>query len=754
MKRVLAALIVPLLIMGGGLSYKIKENNFAIEADFVNNSKNIIKDLQLYGKNRLVPLCEESYLAPNEEIRCFSLKEKRFYIRGKSCDFLKEPLNLDNGDFQKGDLKGWNRWQNVQIINDKNNLLAKIYKDEDIGYLYRDIKVDDKGIYIISFDAKAAFENINPASALLTPINEEGMAVGKWKEVKIIRSGFKNYTLSIKLPENAVAIRILFSNNFSNYLLVDNIKLFKVVDIDEDSCERVEEEINSNIEPLSSSFKSRNTQKASLGDRVWYDENINGIQDLNESNLGIEGVKVHLYKDGKDTGIMTTTKKGGIYLFENLEPNHYYSIKVDLPKNYKGFTLQNRGDDESKDRDVNGFGESDKVYLKAGENYRDLDVGLVCKCVAWINIKKYTNNQDANTPPGAIVKVGDKVIWKYIVSNTSAAKVCEIEVYDDQEGEISCPKDCLEANESMSCFKEGVAKEGLYKNMARVIATGPGGQKITDNDPSHYFGEIAKIDLEKYTNNEDADNPPGVLVGAGEKVIWKYVVKNIGNVKLYNVEVKDDKEGIICSGFNLDINESKVCTKEGIAQDKSYENKAIATAISEYKTKVSDSDLSHYYILSGSSIGDYYWYDENVNGIQDPDEPGVVGMEVSLYNEQGVLLRKIKTDKKGRYLFDHLEPGKYRIKCKLPDTYLFTIKDKGDDNKDSDVNKEGWSDWIVLGENDHQRKWDCGIFCSCDEYKLEGKDDSDSSPSLNHLFVLLLIIFTMVIALLARGVKE
>jgi uncharacterized repeat protein (TIGR01451 family) len=66
----------------------------------------------------------------------------------------------------------------------------------------------------------------------------------------------------------------------------------------------------------------------SLGNRVWFDANNNGIMDAGE--IGISGVNVVLYKDANNDGVPdgpaianTTTDTNGYYLFDNLDPGTY-----------------------------------------------------------------------------------------------------------------------------------------------------------------------------------------------------------------------------------------------------------------------------------------------------------------------------------------------------------------------------------------------------------------------------------------------
>jgi len=51
-------------------------------------------------------------------------------------------------------------------------------------------------------------------------------------------------------------------------------------------------------------------------------------------------------------------------------------------------------------------------------------------------------------------------------------------------------------------------------------------------------------------------------------------------------------------------------------------------------------------------IGDFVWHDENKNGIQDPDEKPLKGVQLSLFNSQCNLIGSTLTDNYGRYLFN------------------------------------------------------------------------------------------------------
>jgi len=485
---------------------------------------------------------------------------------------------------------------------------------------------------------------------------------------------------------------------------------------------------------------------ATLTGLVWYDENSNGIQD--EVNKGIAKIRVHLLKDGEDTGEMVETDVNGTYLFDNLEGDHNYSIKVDKPKNYPYFTLQNEGDDDTKDSDIYyKDGTSDAVLLKAGDCYSDLDAGLLCVCKGAIRVEKSTNSEDADKPEDAVIlKVGDVVTWEYEIENPSNLKVCNIKLVDDKEGNIECPNNCLDAHTSMTCIKTGIAKEGNYTNEATVSGVvEDNNNTVIDKDTSNYFGGNPKIAIIKYIHGYKNSNETPIL-GVGDSIQWDYEVTNIGNVKLTNIVVTDDKEGVVdCPKDTLEPSQSMTCIKKGTVKEGNYTN--IATVKSQWETQevaVAGTSQTSSYQGKSACLGNFMWLDENLNGVQDEGEPGIIDIKVELYDANGTLLKTTKTDKNGKYLFCGLKPGSYKVKFEQPNTYLFTFKDKGSDLKDSDVDKKGWTQTIVIKPGETNLTVDAGVYCECDDSKVNPQDYKKLSANLSFGGFAIMLIFIFI----------
>jgi hypothetical protein len=213
-----------------------------------------------------------------------------------------------------------------------------------------------------------------------------------------------------------------------------------------------------------------------------------------------------------------------------------------------------------------------------------------------ITIEKATNGDDADTPPGPSIPIGDTVTWTYVVTNTSNVELINVAVVDDQGVTVSCPETTLAAGASMTCTATGVAVVGQYANVGTVTGVDPLEAELTASDPSHYLGVDASIDIEKATNGQDADTPPGPTIPVGDTVTWTYVVTNTGSVALTGVMVVDDQGvTVTCPRTSLAVGETMTCVATGVAVAGQYANNGTVAGFDPSQTIVTDIDPSHYY---------------------------------------------------------------------------------------------------------------------------------------------------------------
>ena len=234
-----------------------------------------------------------------------------------------------------------------------------------------------------------------------------------------------------------------------------------------------------------------------------------------------------------------------------------------------------------------------------------------------VEIVKSTNLEDANEPTGPFVTVGGRVVWRYLITEHWQCAPMTCTVTDDQAPFIFCPRPVLLPGRSVACFSQGVATAGQYANIGSVEGRSiVSGNTATDEDPSHYFGVVGQIQIEKSTNGEDADVAPGPFIAPGNAVNWTYVVTNTGNSDLTEIAVSDDKGvAVSCPETELAPAASMECSAEGTAEPDLYSNNATVTGITPTGELVDDVDPSHYF-GDAPAIN----LEKDTNGV-DADEP-------------------------------------------------------------------------------------------------------------------------------------
>lgn len=115
---------------------------------------------------------------------------------------------------------------------------------------------------------------------------------------------------------------------------------------------------------------------ATVGNRVWFDENANGIQEEFEPKA--EGVNVQVYNMNHELVDEALTDEDGIYEVEYLRKEEYY-LKFEAPDGL-AFTFADASSDEDKDSDVThamGLNTTNPIKFNPGEKIINVDAGMV-----------------------------------------------------------------------------------------------------------------------------------------------------------------------------------------------------------------------------------------------------------------------------------------------------------------------------------------------------------------------------------------
>jgi len=126
-----------------------------------------------------------------------------------------------------------------------------------------------------------------------------------------------------------------------------------------------------------------------------------------------------------------------------------------------------------------------------------------------------------------------------------------------------------------------------------------------------YNDAAPAITIVKTTNGADGLNIP-----EGTPITWSYTVRNTGNVSLGEIEVTDDKEGLVAyqsgdtnDNQRLDLDEAWIYLATGTAIIGSYENMGTATGVT--------SDVFGNELVTASDLSNY------TGTISEPDVPSV-----------------------------------------------------------------------------------------------------------------------------------
>ena len=122
-------------------------------------------------------------------------------------------------------------------------------------------------------------------------------------------------------------------------------------------------------------------RSARVGDRVWFDQNLDGLQNPAETN-GISNLWVELLDTNASVVAGTFTSDEGLYLFEDLAPGTYL-VRFDLSDIFahSWITLPNQGGDDALDSDATILDGSGRAWtelfaLASGQTNLLVDLGL------------------------------------------------------------------------------------------------------------------------------------------------------------------------------------------------------------------------------------------------------------------------------------------------------------------------------------------------------------------------------------------
>ncbi|KPI17159.1 Cna B domain protein [Actinobacteria bacterium OK074] len=461
-----------------------------------------------------------------------------------------------------------------------------------------------------------------------------------------------------------------------------------------------------------------------IGNRVWYDANGNGVQDPSEPPVA--GVVVTLTDTNGRTLTARTDANGEYYLgtADGLKPNTSYEAAFDYsnvdPAGLPGsptlaslkWTKTAVGSDRTIDSNVDATGKTTVDVGDPGTVDHTIDAGLVGPVNKLGDYVWYDNNEngiqdaDEKPAPGVTVNLVDPATDTVIKTATTDDKG----TYLFDQLPDGAYKVCFVKPDGYVFTKQNAGADGddsvvdPTTGCTDSVTLGPDKREDLTLDaglvPLNKVGDYVWYD----TNGDGIQDPtekpaPGVTVNlvdpATDTVLktvktddaGKYLFADLADGDYKVCFVKPDGYAFTKQNAGADGDDSVVDPTTGCTD-------SVTLGPDKREDLTLDAGLEPL-----NKLGDFVWYDENGDGIQDADEKPAPGVTVNLVDPAtDKVLDTTKTDDKGTYLFADLANGDYKICVEKPDGYAFTKQNAGAAGDDSVVDPTtGCSDSVTLG---------------------------------------------------------
>ncbi|WP_410662735.1 SdrD B-like domain-containing protein [Amycolatopsis sp. lyj-84] len=181
---------------------------------------------------------------------------------------------------------------------------------------------------------------------------------------------------------------------------------------------------------------------------------------------------------------------------------------------------------------------------------------------------------------------------------------------------------------------------------------------------------------------------------AGTTANYRFTVTNDGTTTLTDIKVDDpycDVKSAPIASLDGGKSATVTCDHKNVTEADNGRVNTVTVSSGKLPKKTATTTIKVTPPPAIDEIGEFVWNDVDRNGLQDPAEPGVPGVKVTLKDASGTALGTLTTDAAGKYRFTKLKDGIYQV-CfdisALPPEfagYTYTAKDAGDDAKDSDA---------------------------------------------------------------------
>ncbi|RLK58128.1 putative repeat protein (TIGR01451 family) [Actinokineospora cianjurensis] len=183
-----------------------------------------------------------------------------------------------------------------------------------------------------------------------------------------------------------------------------------------------------------------------------------------------------------------------------------------------------------------------------------------------LTLSKRADLQDLND--NDLADKGEYINYSFVLTNTGNLTLTQIRVDDPKAGAVTCPVAILVPGASTTCTAapylvtgDDIAA-GIVRNVAVGYGTPPVGP-VVQTPPAIAEVPIAYpgLTLDKIATLDDVDEDG--FASVGETIVYTFVLVNIGNVPMTDIQVDDPKAGVVtCPVTTLLPGETTTCSSE------------------------------------------------------------------------------------------------------------------------------------------------------------------------------------------------
>ena len=457
-----------------------------------------------------------------------------------------------------------------------------------------------------------------------------------------------------------------------------------------------------------------------IGDTLFWDVDNNGGSAPSGPDKPLAGVTVTLtFKTpaGVEKTLTTTTDANGKYKFENLAPGDY-KVTVDqasLTTACPVCTAQTHAPSGNLTASENQtLSLSSKVTLSPGKMSNDSQDWAFTGPANTAIVKTITD--PAAEPAGGFTP-GTTVTYTITLTNEGPNPATSVIAQDKLPAGVTFVSSTGDGSYDAATGKWDLSDEVIEKDATRtrtiVVRVTPEaagsivtntatiehqdqfGDKTTDNTSSvpltagYTIAGKLYNDANASFSSDNGENPYSGVTVALLKKDGTPVLDKDGNpvTAVTDADGKYSFAGLPLGEYKVDVVNPTSGPLAGTKPLEAYTGRYKTSAEVTIKAETGSVIDVNFGFVKPASLGDYTWMDVNRDGIQDADEPALPGVTVTLTyadgsavtDASGNVVTAKTSDANGKYKFENLLPGDYKVSFQAPAGYEATTSDAGTD---------------------------------------------------------------------------